>query len=96
MIWIILPDESPKSSPGADGAFTLYDDAGDGYGYEQGEYARIPMVWKDETGQLTIGERMGSYPGMSATCIFHVHTPVEKSVEILYNGQAITVQLQKG
>ena len=81
--------------PGADGAFTLYDDAGDGYGYEQGEYTLIPMVWKDEAGQLTIGERMGSYPGMSATCIFHVHTPTGKAVEVIYKGQAITLHLQE-
>ncbi len=38
---------------GADGAFDLYDDAGDGYGYERGEYAATPLRWDDKAGQLT-------------------------------------------
>ena len=38
---------------GADGAFELYDDAGDGYGYERGEYTVTPLRWDDARGQLT-------------------------------------------
>lgn len=32
---------------GADGHFTLYNDAGDGYGYERGEYAAVTYTWHD-------------------------------------------------
>lgn len=32
---------------GADGAFTLYEDAGDGYGYEQGEYCLTKIRYRD-------------------------------------------------
>ena len=33
--------------PGRDAIFKLYEDAGDGYGYEQGEYCVITLVWED-------------------------------------------------
>jgi len=41
---------------GADGAFTLYDDAGDGYGYEQGEYTIRELKWTDRERHLTGAE----------------------------------------
>ena len=71
-------DEKPDAPleirvyPGADGSFTLYDDAGDGYAYEQGEKATIPLTWNDATKTLTIGARQGTYPGMPATRTFRV------------------------
>ena len=37
--------------PGADGDFVLYEDAGDGYGYEQGEFAQIRFHWNDSSQQ---------------------------------------------
>ena len=43
---------------GADGAFTLYDDAGDGYG----EGATVPLVYRDAEAALTVGEIRGSLP----------------------------------
>jgi len=50
--------------PGADGDFTLYEDEGDTYNYEKGQYATIPIHWNDGTHTLTIGERKGSFAGM--------------------------------
>lgn len=52
---------------GADGTFSLYDDQGRSYGYERGEFSRIALAWNDAKGELTIGNREGSYPGMPAT-----------------------------
>jgi alpha-D-xyloside xylohydrolase len=49
---------------GADGKFDLYEDGGDGYEYEKGEHAVIPIRWDDHTGVLTIGAREGSFPGI--------------------------------
>lgn len=51
---------------GADGEFSLYEDDGKGYGYEKGEFSRIPMNWNDKTGELTLGAREGTFPGMQA------------------------------
>lgn len=39
--------------PGEDGSFTLYEDAGDGYGYEQGQYSLTVYRWDDKVQQLT-------------------------------------------
>lgn len=38
---------------GGDCSYLLYEDAGDGYGYEQGEYRTTRLDWKEETGVLT-------------------------------------------
>lgn len=57
---------------GADGQFTLYDDAGDGFGYENGEKALIKLSWNDQTQTLTLGERAGTYPDMPARRQFRI------------------------
>jgi alpha-D-xyloside xylohydrolase len=57
---------------GADGAFTLYEDAGDGYGYERGESARIRFSWNDSRNELMIGARQGSFPGLVASREYHL------------------------
>jgi alpha-D-xyloside xylohydrolase len=49
---------------GADGTFTLYDDEGDNYDYEKGEYSTISLTWNDSKGTLVIGPRRGEFPGM--------------------------------
>ncbi|WP_188758439.1 glycoside hydrolase family 31 protein [Edaphobacter acidisoli] len=58
--------------PGADGNFNLYNDAGDGYNYEKGEYAITPIHWHDATRTLEIGARQGSYVGMPRKLSFHI------------------------
>ncbi len=57
---------------GADGDFTLYEDAGDTYNYEKGEYATIAFHWDDASHSLSIGERKGKFPGMSAAHSFRI------------------------
>ncbi len=39
--------------PGADAAFALYEDAGDGYGYERGEYALTQLRWSEREKSLS-------------------------------------------
>lgn len=79
---------------GANGSFELYDDAGDGYGYEKGQYATIPLRWNDATSTLVIGKRRGSYPGMPASRHFRVRLmPADISVDVDYNGAPKNVQL---
>ena len=51
---------------GSDGEFLFYDDAGDDYSCENGEFERIRMSWSDRDRILTIGEREGSFAGMKA------------------------------
>ena len=40
--------------PGKDADFTLYDDDGDGYGYEKGEYRITKLHWNDSAKKLEI------------------------------------------
>ena len=57
---------------GADASFTLYEDEGDNYDYENGVYATIPIRWDDRAHSLTIGERQGRFPGMLESRTFRV------------------------
>ena len=57
---------------GADGAFTLYEDENDGYNYEKGVFATIPITWQESSQTLTIGDRKGSFPGMLPSRTFHI------------------------
>jgi len=58
--------------PGADGAFTLYEDENDNYDYEKGVCATIPFTWDDKQQVLTIGARKGRFPGMLEKRTFRV------------------------
>jgi alpha-D-xyloside xylohydrolase len=58
--------------PGQNASFTLYDDEGDTYNYEMGQYTQIPLTWNDAAKTLTIGARTGSYTGMPATRTFNI------------------------
>jgi len=51
---------------GADGAFSLYEDDGRSYGYEKGQFSRIPLQWDEATRELRIGKRDGQWKGMQA------------------------------
>ena len=49
---------------GADGSFILYEDENDNYNYERGAHATIPFSWDETEHTLTIGDRIGKFPGM--------------------------------
>ena len=87
---------------GADGAFTLYEDENDGYNYEKGVYATIPIQWNETSKTLTIGQRKGKFPGMLESRTFRIvfvsenHgagidpvAPADKTVT--YTGEALSV-----
>ena len=88
--------------PGADGAFTLYEDEGDNNGYRKGRRATIPMTWNDKTRTLTLGARRGTFPGMLLRRAFQIvwvrpglgtgvaPTPVP-SQAVVYTGKSMTL-----
>ena len=82
--------------PGANAEFALYDDAGDGYGYEKGEHATIQLTWDDKAETLTIGSRQGRYPGMPEKQAFLVRIlkpgGLWKDTLVDYIGQGVTVK----
>ena len=91
--------------PGADGDQVLYEDEGDGYGYEQGQFSQIRFHWDDQARTLTIEAREGSYPGMLQQrqfriCLVGGQTPsgdVEAGAEALqsvsYRGEKVKVKM---
>jgi hypothetical protein len=48
---------------GRNGAFTLYEDAGDGLAYRRGAFSRARLRWSDARRRLTIGAARGRFPG---------------------------------
>ena len=49
---------------GADADFTIFEDSGDGYGYEQGAYSEYDLHWEDAKKLLTVSVRRGKFNGM--------------------------------
>ena len=90
--------------PGADGAFTLYEDEGDNYNYEKGRFTQIPFIYDDTTSTLTIGTRRGSYKGMLTHRTFRIvlvdknsgsgHQPMTGGKSVQYNGKEIQLKLR--
>jgi alpha-D-xyloside xylohydrolase len=91
---------------GADGTFKLYEDSGDSYAYAQGQHAVIPIRWDDAGGELTIGAREGSYPGMAAERQFRVvlvgkdhgvgeAVAAHDDAEVKYSGKEVKVKVGK-
>ena len=91
---------------GADGAFTLYEDQGDGYSYEKGAFATIPLTWNESSATLTIGARDGKFPGMLKERTFRVVFVGENhgvggdeteraDAVVKYNGETVVVSAGK-
>jgi alpha-D-xyloside xylohydrolase len=89
----------------ANGHFTLYEDDGTTYGYENGAAARIPVRWDNAKRTLTIGQRTGSFPGMLKEHTFNVvlinktnavgwddATPA--AIAVHYTGETVDVHLK--
>lgn len=88
---------------GADGSFNLYSDQGDTYAYEQGVYASIPISWSEASATLTIGDRVGVFPGMPERQTFHIvwvgrqhgagpEPVVDVDKTVLYSGSTVLVK----
>ncbi|HNT92396.1 MAG TPA: glycoside hydrolase family 31 protein [Bacteroidales bacterium] len=68
---------------GADGSFTLYEDEGDNYNYEDGAYSLISFTWSDNDHTLIIGAREGNYQGM----------PQERTINVVVVSEGQPVKL---
>lgn len=91
--------------PGADGVYTLYEDAGDGFEYENGEFSKITFRWNNSSNTLTILNREGNFKGMKTNRKFKIvkvdqniglgSNPVsDKNAKIVdYNGSEIEIKL---
>jgi len=90
---------------GADGAFTLYEDEGTNYNYENGKFATIPFVWNEQNQTLLVGQRSGSFNGMKEKRIFNIvwvnpsnGGGIQKGVadsSIAYEGKPVQIKKKK-
>lgn len=89
---------------GKDASFTLYEDEGLNYNYEQGAFAEILFQYNQQNGSLTIGDRKGNFPGMLKNRVFQIKVINKNNPEgmnfesailktIRYTGKSITVKL---
>ncbi len=90
---------------GADGDFTLYEDEGTNYNYEQGAFSEIALHWNDGAQTLTVGDRHGSFAGMPQHRTVEVvlvaaehpagfsFTP-QATHRVAYDGKAVTLSLK--
>ena len=89
---------------GNNGKFTLYEDEGINYGYEEGKFSKIEFNYSESTKTLTINKREGEYPGMLKERTFIIVTVSESSPigynpnadgkEVKYNGEKVEIKLQ--
>lgn len=78
--------------PGADATFTLYEDEGDNYNYEKGQYSTITFTWNNDKKQLTIGDRQGQFKGMLTNRKFNIRVVgIEGMQTVEYKGKAINL-----
>ena len=82
---------------GADGAFDLYDDAGDGMDYLRGEYLRLPLRWEEKTSTLFVGAQEGR---LRADAVLRVRLlrPDGASAchTLTYTGQPVELHFESG
>ncbi|MBR5375700.1 MAG: DUF5110 domain-containing protein, partial [Lachnospiraceae bacterium] len=78
---------------GNDGEFLFYDDAGDDYAYEDGEFERIRLSWSDRDRILTLGEREGSFEGMRAARKLKIYVDGEYVQEAGYIDSRMEIRL---
>lgn len=83
---------------GRDADFTLYEDEDTNYNYENGAFSLIPLHYDETKGRLTIGERVGRFPGMLQRRKFRIifvspHTAAsidrqtKSTIHITYDGK---------
>jgi alpha-D-xyloside xylohydrolase len=84
--------------PGADAAFTLYEDDNETYAYERGQRATYDLTWHDATKTLHVGAREGSFPGLIATRELNVAvvdpTQPAKTKTVRYTGAPLELNFQ--
>jgi alpha-D-xyloside xylohydrolase len=79
---------------GADSNFIIYEDSGDSYDYEQGNFSLVNLSWIENTGQLTIADRDGSFPELVKERqynIIFISKQGRQTKSVVYTGQKIQV-----
>ncbi|HCO67014.1 MAG TPA: alpha-xylosidase, partial [Dysgonomonas sp.] len=94
----IQKDITLKIYAGSNGEFTLYEDEGVNYNYENGAYSMIKIRYDDNAKALTIGSREGGFEGMPQNRNFRIEWITKDGKKepvntIAYSGNEVTVNL---
>ncbi|HYM25523.1 MAG TPA: TIM-barrel domain-containing protein, partial [Vicinamibacterales bacterium] len=79
--------------PGADGAFTLYEDDGASFAYERGDFMRVAMQWDDRQRRLTLRLADGSRMRGPARSIRVQIAGAQTTRDAVFDGKPIEVRL---
>ena len=89
---------------GNDGKFTLYEDEGVNYHYEEGKYSKIEFNYNESTKTLTINKREGEFNGMLKERTFTIvsisesspigYNPDAEGEKVKYNGEKLEIKLK--
>lgn len=79
--------------PGANGAFTLYEDDGQTFDYRRGEWMGIQMIWNDRASRLSLSLVKGSRMLPPSRRELRVGLINKKTEQVSFTGRPITVQL---
>lgn len=79
--------------PGKDADCCLYEDEGNNYRYEAGDYSLIRIAWRQEERRLWIGNREGQFTGMQMEREFVIFLLDREIVRLYYTGEEITVSI---
>ena len=78
--------------PGKNGTFTLYEDEGDNYNYENGKYSEIQFIWNDAAKTLTISDIKGSFDGMLKNRLFRIIMADGLGQDVEYKGKKVELR----
>jgi alpha-glucosidase/alpha-D-xyloside xylohydrolase len=80
--------------PGADGAFTMYEDDGRSFDYRKGEFMRLAMTWRDAERQLSLRLAPGSRMLPPVKRSLHVRLAGSTDVrQVVFDGRGVGVTL---
>lgn len=77
--------------PGQDAVYTLYEDAGNNYEYENGAYTTIDFTWQQASHTLLIEKREGAFAGMQTEREFVLYLNETELKRVSYTGEALSV-----
>ncbi|MEP7093218.1 MAG: TIM-barrel domain-containing protein [Flavobacterium sp.] len=81
---------------GTDAQFELYEDEGDNYNYEKGEFSTILFEWNNAKQVLTIGDRKGKFAGVLKERVFKIVFVTENLGNGIYIGDKFKMKKYSG
>lgn len=83
---------------GDNASFELYEDAGDGYAYERGEYALVRIEWDESVHELLMKARRGDFPEIVREReyrILFVTAAGAQEHSLIYRGEEIRLRIDE-